>query len=80
MFSLEKKRLWRDLLAAFQYLKGTYTHEGNKLFAWVSSYKTKRNGFKLKEGRFKLDVRGKFFTKSGEVKEQLLREVVDALF
>jgi len=32
--------------------------------------RTTGNGFKLKEGRFKLVVRGKLFTKSGEVLEQ----------
>ena len=55
MFSLEKRRLWGDLTAAFQYLKGAYKQEG--------SSRTRGNGFKLKEGRFRLDVRGKFFTR-----------------
>ena len=32
----------------------------------------------MKERRFRLDVRGKFFTESSEVLEQLPREVVDA--
>ena len=32
LFSLEKRRLWDDLIAAFQYLKGAYKQEGNQLF------------------------------------------------
>jgi len=49
-FSLEKGRLWGDIIAAFQYLKRVYKHEGNKIFTRLDNDKTKGNGFKLKEG------------------------------
>ena len=62
LFSLEKRRLQRDLVAAFQYVKRVYKHEENQLFTWVDSDRTRENGFKVKEGRFRLDVRTDFFT------------------
>jgi len=47
-------------MAALQYLKGTYKQKGDRLFAWAG--RTRGNGFKLKERRFRLDIRRKFFT------------------
>lgn len=41
LFSLEKRKLWGDLVMAFQYLKGNYRWEGNKLFTLVDNYRTK---------------------------------------
>ena len=40
--------------AAFKYLKGDYKLERNQLFTWIDSDRTRGNGFKLKEGRFRL--------------------------
>jgi len=62
-FSLvEISQLGRKLIAAFQYLKGAYRKDGDNLFSRDSSDRTRGNGFKLNQGRFRLDIRKKFFT------------------
>jgi len=60
-------------------LKGAYKKDGEKLFSRACGNRTKGNGFKLKEGRFLLDRRKKFFTtKVVKHWHGLPREVVDA--
>ncbi|KFQ08789.1 hypothetical protein N330_12613, partial [Leptosomus discolor] len=61
LFSLEKRRLWGDLMAAFQCLKGAYKKDGARLFMRACSDMTRGNSFQLQEGRFRLDIRKKFF-------------------
>ena len=57
---------------AFQYLKGAYKQEGERLFMRADSDRTRGNGFKLRQGRFRLDIRREFFhSKGGDTLEQV---------
>jgi len=60
--SLEKRRLRGDLRSAFQYLKGAYRKDGDRLFTRVCSDRRRGNGCKLIEGRLRLVIGKKFFT------------------
>lgn len=61
LFILEKRRLQGDLIVTFQYLKVAYGKDGEGHFVWECSDRTRENGFKQKERRFRLDIRKKLF-------------------
>jgi len=61
LFSLYKRRLWGDLIEAFQYLSRVCKRAGEGHFTRAFRERTRGNGFKLKEGRFRLDKRKKSF-------------------
>lgn len=56
---LEKRWLYGDLIGTFQYLKRGYREAGEGLFIRSYSNGRRSNGPKLKEGKFRLDIRKK---------------------
>ena len=57
MYSFEKRRLRSDMIALFKYLKGCHTEEGQDLFSTIPECRTRNNGLKLKEAKYRLTIR-----------------------
>ena len=77
LFSLEKRRLWGDIIVAFQYLRGYYGEAEDGPFIRTGSNRMRGHAFKLEKGRFRLDIMKKLCAVK-EVRHQnrLHREVV----
>ena len=79
LFSLQKRRLRGDLVACYKLVRGDQQALGESLFPRAQPGVTRNSGHKLAEGRFRLDIRRRYFTvRVARVWNQLPREVVQA--
>lgn len=65
------------IITSFQYLKGAYREAREGLFDRYCSDRTRNNECKLKDRKFSLDIRKKFFSVREVTLEQTAQEGVE---
>lgn len=63
LFRLEKRTLSNDLIEAYSFLRRGRRRAGTDLFSLVTSERTQGSDTKTLTGRFRLDIKKRFFTK-----------------
>ncbi|RMC01247.1 hypothetical protein DUI87_22196 [Hirundo rustica rustica] len=80
LFSLEKRRLRGDFITLYHFLKGGCRQLGVGLFLQAATDRTRRHSLSLCQGKYRLDIKKKFFTKRIiKYQNDLSRDMVESL-